>query len=151
MTITVFAVGDVFPNASDGGAAFRPLQPLLRSADIVFGNCEGVYSDRPAPSPSRKHFMGAPRARGEMLGQVPFHVMTLANNHMIDGGYVGLEDTIGLLRAQGIATCGAGEDIDAATTPTVIERGATTVAFLASAACSRSGMRRAPIARGSHR
>lgn len=130
MSVTVFAVGDVFPAVPHGRAAFRTLEPLLDTADIVFGNCEGVYSDRPAKSPSRKHFMGAPRAYGAFLGEVPFHVMTLANNHMIDGGYVGLSDTIGLLQEQGIATTGAGEDIDAATTPAIVERDGVRVAFL---------------------
>jgi len=128
--VTVFAVGDVFPAIEDGRAAFRELEPLLRSAGIVFGNCEGVYSDRPAKSPSRKHFMGAPRAYGAFLGEIPFHVMTLANNHMIDGGYVGLADTKQLLREQGIEVTGAGEDIEQATTPAVLERDGTTVAFL---------------------
>ena len=62
--VSVLAVGDVFPDVPDGRAAFRPLEPLFASADVVFGNCEGVYSDRPARSPSHKHFMGAARARG---------------------------------------------------------------------------------------
>jgi poly-gamma-glutamate capsule biosynthesis protein CapA/YwtB (metallophosphatase superfamily) len=130
MALSVFAVGDVFPDVPDGLAPFRPLEPLLGTADIVFGNCEGVYSDRPARSPSHKHFMGAPRAHGATLGEVPFHVMTLANNHMIDGGYVGLEDTIDLLRGQGIALCGAGHDVDEAIAPAIVERDGVRVAFL---------------------
>jgi poly-gamma-glutamate capsule biosynthesis protein CapA/YwtB (metallophosphatase superfamily) len=130
MPVSVFAVGDVFPDAPDGRAAFAPLAPLLREADIVFGNCEGVYSDRPAKSPSHKHFMGAPRAHGEFLAEVPFHVMTLANNHIVDGGYVGLTDTIELMHEQGIATTGVGRDIDEAVAPAVLERGGERVAFL---------------------
>jgi poly-gamma-glutamate capsule biosynthesis protein CapA/YwtB (metallophosphatase superfamily) len=130
MTVTVFAAGDVFPAVDDSAAAFRPLAPLLRSADLVFGNCEGVYSDRPAKAPSHKHFMGAPRACGACLGEAPFHVMTLANNHMIDGGYIGLSDTIELLREQGIVVTGAGDDIEAALAPAILERNGTRVAFL---------------------
>lgn len=126
----VFAAGDVFPAIPEGRASFAPLRPLLRSADIVFGNCEGVYSDRPAPSPSRKHFMGAQAAYGSFLGEVPFHVMTLANNHMVDGGYVGLADTIEVLRAQGIEVCGAGDDVERATAPAVVQRDGVRVAFL---------------------
>lgn len=130
MAVTVYAVGDVFPAVDDGSAAFRSLAPLLRGADVVFGNCEGVYSDRPQRSPSHKHFMGAARVHGSALGTVPFHVMTLANNHMIDGGYVGLQDTIDLLRGQGIEVCGAGHDIDAALRPAIVERGGLRLAFL---------------------
>jgi poly-gamma-glutamate synthesis protein (capsule biosynthesis protein) len=130
MSVTVFAVGDVFPDVDDGRAAFAPLESLLRGADIVFGNCEGVYSDRPAKSPSHKHFMGAPRAHGAFLAEVPFHVMTLANNHIVDGGYVGLSDTIELMRQQGIATTGVGRDIEEAVAPAVLERGGERIAFL---------------------
>src|SRR5579871_2630546 len=128
--VSVFSVGDVFADLPDGRASFAPLTPLFETADIVFGNCEGVYSDRPAPSPSRKHLCGAPRERGSFYGEVGFDVMTLANNHMIDGGYDALADTIELLRGQGIATTGAGPDIAAATEPAVLERGGIRVAFL---------------------
>ncbi len=96
----------------------------------MFGNCEGVYSDRPAKSPSHKHFMGAPRERGAMLGEVGFDVMTCANNHMVDGGYVGLEDTLELLREQGIAVTGAGKDLAEATRPAIVERHGLRIAFL---------------------
>jgi hypothetical protein len=129
-TATVFGVGDVFLNAPDGRAALRPLTPLLRTAEIVFGNCEGVYSDRPCPSPARRHFMGAPRERGEMLGEAPLHVMSVANNHAMDGGDVGLRDTIELLRGQGIAVTGAGEHLAEATSAAMIESNGLRVAFL---------------------
>lgn len=128
--VSILGVGDVFPDVPDARRAFRPLEPLFHAADIVFGNCEGVYSDRPARSPSHKHFMGAPRERGAMLGEVGFDVMTCANNHMVDGGYVGLEDTLELLREQGIAVTGAGVDIAEATRPAIVERNGLRIAFL---------------------
>jgi poly-gamma-glutamate synthesis protein (capsule biosynthesis protein) len=128
--VWVYSVGDVFPDVPDGLASFAALTPLLRRADIVFGNCEGVYSDRPSRAPSHKHFNGAPLERGSFLAQVPFHVMTCANNHMIDGGYEGLADTLELLGGQGIATTGAGRDIDEATRPAILERAGIRVAFL---------------------
>src|ERR1019366_6032589 len=109
--ISVFSVGDVFPDIPDGQASFAPLTPLFAKADIVFGNCEGVYSDHPSRAPSRKHFCGGPRAHGEFLGEVGFDVMSCANNHMIDGGYEGLADTLDVLRSQGIQTTGAGTEI----------------------------------------
>ena len=128
--VSVFSVGDVFSDLPDGKASFAPLTPLLDTADIVFGNCEGVYSDRPARSPSHKHFCGAPLARGSFFGEVGFDVMTLANNHMIDGGYDALADTIELLNGQGIATTGAGSNIVEATRPAILERDGIRVAFL---------------------
>lgn len=128
---TVMVAGDVFPNLPDGEASFRNLRGLLSSANLVVGNCEGVYTDRPAPSPSHKHMMVAPPANGEFLGSVPFHAMTLANNHMMDAGYVGLADTAGLLQRTGIATFGAGDTMDQALRPHIVELAGRRVAFLA--------------------
>lgn len=129
-TVSIFAVGDVFPDVPDGRAAFRALEPLFATADIVFGNCEGVYSDAPEPAPTHKHFMCARQERGSMLGAVGFDVMTLANNHMIDGGYAGLRDTSELLQSQGIAVTGAGENLEAATRPAIVERHGRRIGFL---------------------
>ena len=128
--VRVYTVGDVFPDAEDGQSAFMALEPLFATADIVFGNCEGVYSDRPAKSPSYKHFMGTGQARGAFLGDVGFDVMSLANNHAVDGGYIGLSDTTALLAGQGIATTGAGQNLAEALTPAVVERGGARIAFL---------------------
>lgn len=127
----IFVAGDVFPNVPDGRAALAPLTPLLSTADLVFANCEGVYSDRPSLAPSRKHAMIAQRNRGAMLGEIPFHVMSLANNHMLDGGYDGLTDTLGLLREQSIAVVGAGDDLEQAHRAVILERAGRRVAFLA--------------------
>jgi poly-gamma-glutamate synthesis protein (capsule biosynthesis protein) len=128
--VSIFAVGDVYPDIPDGRAAFRALEPLFATADIVFGNCEGVYSDAPEPAPTHKHFMCAPRQRGAMLGAVGFDVMTLANNHMIDGGYAGLRDTTELLQEQGIAVTGAGDDLAGAERPAILERHGLRIGFL---------------------
>jgi poly-gamma-glutamate capsule biosynthesis protein CapA/YwtB (metallophosphatase superfamily) len=130
MGVTVLAVGDVFADVPDGRAAFAPLAELFAGADVVFGNCEGVYSDRPERAPTHKHFCGAPRERGTMFGESGFDVMTLANNHIVDGGWVGLADTMDLLRSQGIALTGAGRDIDEAVRPALLERGGRQIAFL---------------------
>jgi poly-gamma-glutamate capsule biosynthesis protein CapA/YwtB (metallophosphatase superfamily) len=130
MAVRVMSVGDVFADNDDGRDAFRTLEPLFEKGDIVFGNCEGVYSDRPAKSPSHKHFMGTSTDRGSFYGEVGFDVMSCANNHMVDGGYVGMEDTQNLLRGQGIEVTGAGADIEEALRPAVLEREGAKVAFL---------------------
>jgi poly-gamma-glutamate capsule biosynthesis protein CapA/YwtB (metallophosphatase superfamily) len=130
MAVTVMSVGDVFADNDDGRDAFRTLEPLFEKGDIVFGNCEGVYSDRPAKSPSHKHFMGTSTDRGGFFGEVGFDVMSCANNHMVDGGYVGMEDTQNLLRGQGIEVTGAGANLEEALRPAVLEREGAKVAFL---------------------
>jgi poly-gamma-glutamate synthesis protein (capsule biosynthesis protein) len=128
--VEVMVAGDVYPNVADGVASFRDLREILAAADVVAGNCEGVYSDQPSPAPSHKHMMVSPAQRGAMLGEAGFDVLSLANNHMIDGGYAGLEDTRKLLAGQGIQTMGAGENLAAALRPAIVERGGVAVAFL---------------------
>lgn len=129
-SITLFGVGDVFPNLPDGRAAFRHLGPLLGSADLAVGNCEGVYADHPAPSPSHKHMMVAPVERADGLVDAGLNVMSLANNHMMDGGYAGLRETMDVLSAKGIALTGAGDDLDEAWRAAVLERRGLRIAFI---------------------
>ena len=130
--VSVFSVGDVFPDLPDGQASFAPLTPLFDTADIVFGNCEGVYSDRAGALAEPQALLRRARSRAaSFLGEVGFDVMTLANNHMIDGGYDALADTIELASlGQGIATTGAGDNIVEATRPAILERNGIRVAFL---------------------
>jgi poly-gamma-glutamate capsule biosynthesis protein CapA/YwtB (metallophosphatase superfamily) len=45
----------------------------------------------------------------------------LANNHMLDWGYEGLDDTLKALAEAGIKSAGAGEDISSATAPAIME------------------------------
>lgn len=131
-TIKVMAAGDVYPTLPEpyGSASFDSLRPLLASADIVFGNCEGVYSDDPHLSPTRKFGFVSPTSRGHALNNVQFDVMTCANNHILDGGYSGLRDTLALLDGCGIAAVGAGGNIESAAAPFVIERSGIRVSFL---------------------
>lgn len=129
--VSIFAVGDVFVDVDDGAAAFRHVREVFKQADIVIGNCEGVYSDKPSAPPTLRHPMTASRRRANCLGSVPFHVMTCANNHIVDGGYEGLAETLETLRSQGIQTTGAGTNIQEAFRPAVIEHKTTRIAFLA--------------------
>lgn len=125
------AVGDVLIDRPDPPVAFDPSRDVLRAADVLFGNCEAVYSDRPSQAPSASIPVLVPRENARGLGHAGFDVMSLANNHTVDGGHVGLLDTRDVLHEQHIATCGAGEDLDAALEPAIVEREGRRVGFLA--------------------
>ena len=47
----------------------------------------------------------------------------LANNHVLDWGYPGLEETLNTLHGAGLRTAGAGQDLQEARTPAVLEVG----------------------------
>ncbi len=54
------------------------------------------------------------------LAAARIDVCTLANNHVLDYGYPGLEETVETLRAAGFATAGAGRNAAAAREPAVL-------------------------------
>jgi poly-gamma-glutamate synthesis protein (capsule biosynthesis protein) len=96
------------------------LAELLATGDLVFGNCEGVYADGSERSPHARGPQIAEPAQAARLGQLGFSVMSVANNHILDGGYAGLRQTLDLLHRQGIQTAGAGDNLEQAGQPAVI-------------------------------
>ncbi len=50
-------------------------------------------------------------------------VAVLANNHVLDWGYGGLAETLLTLERAGIATAGAGDQLDAASQPAIVDTG----------------------------
>jgi poly-gamma-glutamate capsule biosynthesis protein CapA/YwtB (metallophosphatase superfamily) len=93
---------------------------LTRDADLFVLNLECCISDRGEPVPKTFNFR-APPAAVETLLYLGVDCVTLANNHVLDYGEDALLDTLEHLRAVGIAWAGAGEDLEGARTPTVVQ------------------------------
>jgi poly-gamma-glutamate synthesis protein (capsule biosynthesis protein) len=129
--LLLLAVGDVHIDRDDPESALALVAPLLSSADILFANCEGVYTDRSIRSPSAGIAVVSGLRNAEGLAAVPFDVMNCANNHIVDGGHEGLEDTLGALRSLGIQPAGAGASLQEARKPVIVERHETRVGFVA--------------------
>jgi poly-gamma-glutamate capsule biosynthesis protein CapA/YwtB (metallophosphatase superfamily) len=136
---TFGAVGDVFINRPDPANAFRHCAPLLRQIDLLFGNCEGAFTNRPQYAPSAGWRVVAGEENGRGLQDAGFHVMACANNHILDAGHEGLADTLRLLRQQNIATVGAGRDVAEAHAPAFAERAGLRIGFLAYASVYQAG------------
>ncbi len=129
-SIELCAVGDVIVNRENPVSILEPALPILRGADVSFGNCESTYSTTGVRNPhARGEVRGDPR-NVEALA-AGFNVMSFANNHHLDSGEPAFFETLRLLHDAGIATCGAGADITQARRPAVIERKGVRVAFLA--------------------
>ncbi|WP_283136374.1 CapA family protein [Rhizohabitans arisaemae] len=125
------AVGDILVDRDEPHTAFARSTAVLDDVDVLFGNCEAVYADGVHPAPSASiPVLGKPE-HGRDLGKAGFDVMSLANNHTVDGGYEGLRQTLRLLHDQDIVTCGGGENRAQAVAPAVIERNGWRIAFLA--------------------
>ena len=72
---------------------FEPVLSELRGSDILFGNLEGPLTDRTSRFP-RVNALHASPQMAETLAQVGFNVLSLANNHAVDFGRAGLEQTL---------------------------------------------------------
>lgn len=123
--ITVAAVGDVmlgssFPDETggllppgDGASLLSEVAPLLRAADVAFGNLEGPLvdsgtSEKCARSrPGRCYAFRVPTRYGRRLADAGFDVMSVANNHVGDFGDAGRASTRAVLAANGIRFAGA--------------------------------------------
>jgi poly-gamma-glutamate capsule biosynthesis protein CapA/YwtB (metallophosphatase superfamily) len=124
--ITVAAVGDImlgssFPDDSmgsllppdDGAGLLVEVAPVLRGADIAFGNLEGPLLDTgssdkcKSSKPGRCYAFRVPERYGEHLARAGFKVLSLANNHAGDFGDAGRARTREVLDRLGIAYSGA--------------------------------------------
>lgn len=135
-SISISAVGDislarqVVDRMQVDGAAypFALVAPLI-DGDIGFGNLEGALTDRGEPWPKGFTFRTPPRFVSA-LSAGHIRVVTLANNHIMDYGANGLDDTIAALDAAGIEHVGAGTDAAAASTAVIVTVRGLRVAFL---------------------
>lgn len=124
--ITVAAVGDImlgttFPDDSrlppdDGATLLAEVAPILRAADLTFGNLEGPLIDggttTKCPPSARNCFaFRTPTRYGKYLKEAGFDVMSLANNHVMDFGVAGRNSTKRVLDSLGIAHSGEVGDI----------------------------------------
>jgi len=104
----ISAVANRRPPECDAG-----LRQLLASADLVIGNCESPVVERPTARlgmlVGSHHAMSAQFLEGA-LGSVGIShdrlVLSLANNHVLDQGIGGYDETLAALAKLGIATTG---------------------------------------------
>jgi poly-gamma-glutamate capsule biosynthesis protein CapA/YwtB (metallophosphatase superfamily) len=115
-------VGDIMLGRRvTGQPVLRPTSDRLAAADITVGNLESTLSDAGAPTQGGDSFHAPQEVRRD-LRLAGFDAIGLANNHAGDYGEQALVDTVGLLRAGGLATFGAGRDLAEAREPVVVER-----------------------------
>ena len=115
-----------------GAAIDYPLArvaPDFTGADIGFANLEVALTQRGSAAPKDYTFR-APSDLATGLRTAGITAVSVANNHVLDYGAVGLSDTLAALDGAGIAHAGAGDDAAAAAAPAIIDVHGTRVAFL---------------------
>jgi poly-gamma-glutamate synthesis protein (capsule biosynthesis protein) len=117
------------------GPAFlwEGLAPVLDAADLVVVNLENPLTVQGSPL-DKPFILRAHRDTGAALGAAGVDVASLANNHALDFGAAGLEETLEAVERRGIVTVGAGSSRAAAEEPAIVMAGGLRVAVLAYAA-----------------
>lgn len=113
-------------------AVDETIREVLRGADLVVGNCETPVVTEPyarlATRLGSRHAMH-PALLDGMLAACAIEparlVLSLANNHALDQGIAGFEETRAALAARGIRTAGAGRRL------AIVEAGGLRIGLLA--------------------
>ena len=113
-TVRLAFVGDISAVANRGTPECDPaIAALLGSADLVIGNCESPIVERPSAVAGTRlgtHHAMTERFLAEALAAVGISreklVLSLANNHVLDQGVAGFDETVQALKRLGIRTLG---------------------------------------------
>jgi poly-gamma-glutamate capsule biosynthesis protein CapA/YwtB (metallophosphatase superfamily) len=124
-TIYVAAVGDImmgttFPEnilpPEDGATLLRDVRPLIEGNDLVFGNLEGALTEggrspkcgdyKPRPGLRPCFAFRTPPRYAEHLREAGFTALNVANNHTLDFGMEGIDNTLAALDNAGIQAVG---------------------------------------------
>ncbi len=110
---------------------YRRLRPEMEKYDIVFANLETSITDRGEPHPSKEWTFRMGSETAAHIKTLPLHVVSLANNHMLDYGVVGMGDTLSFLRKTSLVYTGVGYNLSESRKPALISRNRQSLAFLA--------------------
>jgi poly-gamma-glutamate synthesis protein (capsule biosynthesis protein) len=132
LSVSVALGGDVMLQRplSGGRAGQRTsIAGVMEAADAAFVNVEVVLSERGQPADKMIRLRAQPALGAEVAG-MGATVATVANNHAMDFGWDGLEDTIEALERAGVRAIGAGADDTEAWRPAVVETRGKRIGFL---------------------
>lgn len=96
---------------------YHDLLPMLQEADLSLVNLECILGSGGKPIQKDGPPMSAPADMVKGLTAVPFDVVCLANNHIMDYGEAGLSNTLAVLKANQLVGIGAGMTLDEARQP----------------------------------
>ncbi|HEV7706988.1 MAG TPA: CapA family protein [Asanoa sp.] len=134
-TLTLAFAGDVhFTGRTLGlldkpATAFGPIAETLADADLTIVNLETAVTGRGTPEPKRFHFR-APKTAFAALRAAGVDAASVANNHALDYGQVGLLDTLAAADAADYPIFGAGRTADDAYAPWLTEVKGVRIAVL---------------------
>ncbi len=94
--IKLMAVGDIFLKTRNNKLPFEKVQNIFKNKDILFGNLETVLSTEGKEKERAVNLHVSPK-KVKYLQEVNFDVLNLANNHIMDLGIAGFNETLEVL------------------------------------------------------
>jgi Bacterial capsule synthesis protein PGA_cap len=96
--------------AADPTHVLAPIAPVLSSADLAMVNLETALTDRGEPVAGKNyHFRSSPESLAA-LKAAGVDVVNMANNHALDYGPVGMQDTFDAIAKSKLPVIGIGHD-----------------------------------------
>jgi poly-gamma-glutamate capsule biosynthesis protein CapA/YwtB (metallophosphatase superfamily) len=137
-TVTIAFAGDMYFEGvlrqrldSDPATAVGPFSEVFHDADLAVGNLETVLGEGGTPAPKQFTFIAPPHAV-DALRAAGLDTVSMANNHGMDFGLEGLEESLEVKRAQpDDFIIGIGGDEDEAFAPFVTEIKGQRIAVIA--------------------
>ena len=106
---------------ADPSSVMAGIAPLLRSADLAVVNLETAVTTRGTKTLTKQYAFRAPPSAFAALRAGGVDVASMANNHGMDYGRVGLEDSLDASEAAGLPVVGIGRNAAEAYQPFVRE------------------------------
>jgi len=109
---------------------FRHISSFLDDADLLLVNFEGPVSTGSEKRTDTSSILSNPSFMSDFFSGQPVFVANLANNHIMDYGADGLQNTVSFLSSRGARYFGAGQDEDDANKALILELKNKKIAFL---------------------
>ena len=107
------------------------IRHIFKDNDISFTNLENVFCACNDGLSGQAHLIKSRPGNIESISGSGINVVSLANNHILDFGEDGLQETLSILEACNIKYTGAGRTLSQARTPAIFEKNGIRFGFLA--------------------
>ncbi len=139
MPMEILIAGDLCPlervadliAAKQYASVCRSVKPVIEAANYSLVNLECPVVEHPAqPIPKCGPNLKTTREAVDMVACAGFKAVTLANNHILDYGEVGMDDTLAALEHYGVDHVGAGRSLSEAQSVLYKQINGNSVAFV---------------------
>lgn len=110
---------------------FSGYKEYMEKSDVLFGNLETPLTDKGIAHKDKQYVFRSKPEIADYLKKNNFTAVSIANNHILDYGEVGLLDTINYLKKSKVGYAGSGKDKEEAETPYIVEKKGLKIGFLA--------------------